>query len=74
MTKPKSCLLFRQVIEANGITSKQIQEALNVSPSTVTRWMNGDREPNACTVIKMCIELGLNPSDFLPSMPDKIEE
>src|SRR5262245_16361075 len=51
---------LRHAIEAVGTTGRQLAEALNVEPSTVSNWINGRRTPHIKDVERIEEILGTN--------------
>src|SRR5688572_8791815 len=47
-------------LEAAGVTGRELAEALNVVPSTVSNWINGKRTPHVDDVKRVEKKIGTN--------------
>jgi transcriptional regulator with XRE-family HTH domain len=50
---------IRKVIEASGKTQEQVAEAIDVSPVTLSRWINGHSDPDFAKLDRLANALGL---------------
>jgi transcriptional regulator with XRE-family HTH domain len=48
-----------------GVTQKDLASCLQVYQKDISRWENGDIIPNALTLAKICVELGVSADEIL---------
>lgn len=47
------------------MSQKELAEAACLTPASVSRYVNGEREPRALTVVALADVLGVKPSDII---------
>lgn len=47
------------------MSQKELAEAASLTPASVSRYVNGEREPRALTVVALADVLGVKPSDII---------
>ena len=47
------------------MSQKELAEAASLTPASVSRYVNGEREPRALTVAALAEVLGVKPSDII---------
>lgn len=47
------------------MSQKELAEAASLTPASVSRYVNGEREPRALTVAALADVLGVKPSDII---------
>lgn len=52
-----------------NLTQKDLGEKLNVSPQAVSKWENGQAEPDASTIIKLCEIFKISTDELLGNTP-----
>lgn len=52
-------------MKTNNVTQVQLAKYLNTTQQTVSRWLNGQNEPDMETLILICIYLGETPNSLL---------
>ncbi|MDE6691731.1 MAG: helix-turn-helix transcriptional regulator [Clostridia bacterium] len=52
-----------------NLTQKDLGEKLNVSPQAVSKWENGQAEPDASTIIKLCEIFRISTDELLGNTP-----
>ena len=53
------------LLKERGISQKELAEAARLTPASVSRYVNGEREPRAHTVVALAEILGVKPSDII---------
>lgn len=53
------------LLRERGISQKELAEAASLTPASVSRYVNGEREPRALTVAALAEILGVKPSDII---------
>ncbi len=61
---------IRHFRKRKGLTQAELATALGVTPSAVTMWENGDREPNIATIRKLCEVLGCTADELIAEPMD----
>ena len=56
---------LEEAMKAKGITSKQLASLIGVSDRAVELWLKGKRQPNASSLKKICLTLGVSADDML---------
>ena len=52
-------------MKANNITQTKLAKYLNTTQQTVSRWLNGQNEPDMETLLLICIYLNETPNSLL---------
>lgn len=52
-------------IGERGMSQKELAEAVCLTPASVSRYVNGEREPRVLTVAALADVLGVKPSDII---------
>ena len=55
-----------------GMSQRELAEAAGLTPASVSRYVNGEREPRAPTIAALADVLGVSPSDIIGT-PDEQE-
>lgn len=55
-----------------GMSQRELAEAAGLTPASVSRYVNGEREPRAPTIAVLADALGVKPSDIIGA-PDEQE-
>lgn len=55
---------LREALEKSGIQQKELAARMRVSPSTVSQWVSGKREPDNDTIVGIADALGVS-TDYL---------
>lgn len=58
---------MRICIDRRGMSQKDLADLLNVTEVTVSRWINGTRQPKADYIVVICLRLGIS-ADWLLGM------
>lgn len=53
------------LLKERGMSQKELAEAACLTPASVSRYVNGEREPRALTVAALADVLGVKPSDII---------
>lgn len=53
------------LLKERGMSQKELAEAASLTPASVSRYVNGEREPRALTVAALAEILGVKPSDII---------
>lgn len=53
------------LLKERGMSQKELAEAASLTPASVSRYVNGEREPRALTVAALAEVLGVKPSDII---------
>lgn len=53
------------LLKERGISQKELAEAACLTPASVSRYVNSEREPRALTVAALANVLGVKPSDII---------
>lgn len=53
------------LLKERGMSQKELAEAACLTPASVSRYVNGEREPRALTVVALADVLGVKPSDII---------
>lgn len=53
------------LLRERGMSQKELAEAASLTPASVSRYVNGEREPRALTVAALAEILGVKPSDII---------
>ena len=61
LTGNKLAALLRE----RGMSQKELAEAACLTPASVSRYVNGEREPRDLTVVALADILGVKPSDII---------
>lgn len=61
LTGNKLAALLRE----RGMSQKELAEAVCLTPASVSRYVNGEREPRVLTVAALADVLGVKPSDII---------
>ena len=61
LTGNKLAALLRE----RGMSQKELAEAACLTPASVSRYVNGEREPRVLTVAALADVLGVKPSDII---------
>lgn len=48
-----------------GLTQKDLGDMLNVSPQAVSKWENGQAEPDTATIKRLCSIFGISTDELL---------
>lgn len=56
---------LEEIMQRKGFNKYQLSKALDVSPSTVTRWVNGSMVPRYDVLMRLCDILECNTDDVL---------
>ena len=59
---------LRKLREERGLSQKQLGAKLFVSNSTIARWENGNRLPDAMMILRLSRFFGADPSALLSSL------
>lgn len=54
-----------EAIKAKGLTQNKLGELMNVNQATISRWLNGKREPDYQSLIMLCGFLDETPNNLL---------
>ena len=54
-----------EAIKSKGITQTKLGELMNVNQATISRWLNGKREPDYQSLIMLCGFLDESPNTLL---------
>ena len=65
---------IKKIREKRGITQKELAAKLNVSPSTVSQWENGLRNPSLVNVKRVSNILHCTTDELLSSVAEELEE
>jgi transcriptional regulator with XRE-family HTH domain len=52
------------LLKERGMSQKQLADATNLTPATVSRYINGERVPRAITIAALAKALKVKPSDI----------
>lgn len=55
-----------------GMSQRELAEAAGLTPASVSRYVNGEREPRSPTIAALADALGVRPSDIIGT-PDEQE-
>ena len=55
---------LRHYMEERGMSQHQLAEAAGLKDTTVSRYLNGTREPKISTVLELCDVLSVTPNDL----------
>ena len=55
---------LRHYMEERGMSQHQLAEAADLEDATVSRYLNGTREPKISTVLELCDALSVTPNDL----------
>lgn len=53
------------LLKERGMSQKELAEAASLTPASVSRYVNGEREPRALTVAALAEVLGVKSSDII---------
>ena len=53
------------LLKERGMSQKELAEAACLTPASVSRYVNGEREPRALTVTVLAEAIGVKPSDII---------
>ena len=53
------------LLKERGMSQKELAEAVCLTPASVSRYVNGEREPRAHTVVALAEILGVKTSDII---------
>lgn len=53
------------LLKERGMSQKELAKAAGLTPTAVSRYVNGEREPRALTVAALAEVLGVKPSDIM---------
>jgi transcriptional regulator with XRE-family HTH domain len=53
------------LLKERGMSQKELAEAACLTPASVSRYVNGEREPRVLTVAALADVLGVKPSDII---------
>lgn len=53
------------LLRERGMSQKELAEAASLTPASVSRYVNGEREPRALTVAALAEIFGVKPSDII---------
>lgn len=53
------------LLRERGMSQKELAEAASLTPASVSRYVNGEREPRALTAAALAEILGVKPSDII---------
>lgn len=53
------------------MSQKELAEAAGLTPASVSRYVNGEREPWPATIAALSLALGVEPSDILGTSCDR---
>lgn len=56
---------FKDALDARGISQLDLAKALGVSPSSVSMYACGKREPSLSLLLRICTFLSLTPTELL---------
>lgn len=65
---------IKKIREKRGITQKELAAKLNVSPSTVSQWENGLRNPSLVNVKRVSNILHCTTDELLNSVAEEFDE
>ena len=54
-----------EAIKSKGLTQSKLGELMNVNQTTISRWLNGKREPDYQSLIMLCGFLDESPNSLL---------
>ncbi len=54
-----------EAMKAKSLTQKKLAELLNVNQTSISRWINGNREPDYNTLLLLCAYLDESPNELL---------
>lgn len=57
------------LLKERGMSQKELAEAAGLTPASVSRYVNGEREPWPATIAALSLALGVEPSDILGTPP-----
>lgn len=57
---------LRDVMKEQGYNVSNLSEAINVSESTISRYLNKQTMPTVKNLINICMETGLDLNDLIP--------
>jgi len=60
------------LLGVRGMSQRELAEAAGLTPASVSRYVNGEREPRAPTIAALADVLGVSPSDIIGT-PDEQE-
>lgn len=53
------------LLKERGMSQKELAAAAGLTPASVSRYVNGERDPRALTVATLADTLGVKPSDLI---------
>lgn len=59
------------LLKERGMSQKELAEAAGLTPASVSRYVNGEREPWPATIAALSLALGVEPSDILGTSCDR---
>ncbi|MFL5330012.1 MAG: helix-turn-helix domain-containing protein [Gemmataceae bacterium] len=62
-----------EVIEAAGVTKKELADKMDASPSNITRWVNNEREPSFSAFWSMAKAIGIGGEVLLQKVGSPIK-
>ena len=65
---------IKKIREKRGISQKELATKLNVSPSTVSQWENGLRNPSLVNVKRMSNILHCTTDEILSSVVEEFDD
>lgn len=56
---------IKAILEEKGMEQKDLAQAIGVSPSSVSRWISGEKMPRASSIDAICKALGCTRNDII---------
>ncbi len=63
-----------EAMKAKGLTQRKLGELLEVNQTTISRWLNGKREPDYNTLLTLCAYLEESPNALLGYDEEKLHQ